>query len=206
MLALPCRGSQRPHAHPPALLCFAALELHRRGRGFRDRAPQDPSSRPFWRVHRVSRQLLVACARGGARWTRGARRLGPARRGAADNGRFGPAENFLKSWDEGLRRAVGGRSQPAGLGEAEITRLLSLRPGAAQRRPRFPPEAQVRLCAAPKVAPALGPSCRRSCPTQSRPPEGRGKGRSRHAGRDRRGRLGWETGAEPGAAPGRGPR
>lgn len=43
-------------------------------RGFRDRAPQDPSSRPFWRVHRFSRQLLVACARGGARWTPCARR------------------------------------------------------------------------------------------------------------------------------------
>lgn len=123
-------------------------------RGFLDRARQDPSSRPFWRVHRVSRQLLVACARGGARWTRGARRRvqdqvprAGARLRAA--GSVGP-RTFPRVGTKGSgERVAAGRSRPAGLGEAEITRLLSLWPGAAQRWPRFPPEAQVRLGAPP---------------------------------------------------------
>lgn len=154
MLALPCGDSQRPHTHPPALSALLPSSSTEEDPGFRDRDPQDPSSRPFSRVHRVSRQLLVACARGGARWTRGARRgVQDQVRRAGERltaaGSAARAKNFHKSWDEGLRRAGGVRSRPAGLGEAEITRLLSLRPVAAQRWRPFPPEAQVRLGAPP---------------------------------------------------------
>lgn len=35
-------------------------------RGFRDRARQDPSSRPFWRVHRVSPAAALSPASGAA--------------------------------------------------------------------------------------------------------------------------------------------
>lgn len=122
--------------------------------GGRDRAPQDPSSRPFWRLHRVSRQLLLSCARGGARWTPGraprSSRAGPARRGAADGGRFRPAQNFPNSWGQGSRagwraiQAYGvGTVRPAGsracgVASANLGFPPGLRCGSAQP-PGWPP-------------------------------------------------------------------
>lgn len=89
----------------------------------RDRAPQDPSSHPFWRVHRVSRQQLLAWARGGARWTPGARRgvqeLVPrsgARPTAAGSAR---RRTFQVAGAKGSSEPGGERSQPAGLEDCD---------------------------------------------------------------------------------------
>lgn len=177
------------------------------------------TSRPFWRVHRVSRQLLLGCARGGARWTPGARRgvqervpRAGARPTAAGSARRRTFPIVGAKCSAEPSQEAGDPSLPGWTGAT--CKVQSLRRGAGLS---FPPGAQVRLRATPSLYSARGGLCSRrseavdspegsSCPTQGRPPEGRGKERSRHAGRDRRGRRGLETGTRPGAAPGRGPR
>lgn len=110
MLALLRRGPQRLHAHPPpsplcSLLPASSTEVGTRTAGTAPRRTlRHALSGEFIGFPGSCSSPARGAAQGGPR-ARAAefKSAGPARRGAADGGRFRPAHNFPNTWGQGLR-------------------------------------------------------------------------------------------------------
>lgn len=124
MLALLRRGPQRLHAHPPSsplcsLLLASSTEVGTRTAGTAPRRTlRHALSGEFIGFPGSCSSPARGAAQGGPR-ARAAefKSAGPARRGAADGGRFCPAHNFPNTWGQGLRgvEPSGWRFKPAEL-------------------------------------------------------------------------------------------